>query len=410
MKKTMNQITKKSINKIFLLFLLLSLILPLKAFAQTDKLNIYLFYGESCPHCKELEEFLEPYLKENENVILNKYEVWNNKDNQEKLNEVQKILNDNSSGVPYLIIGNNIITGYDSEITPERIKNTINYYQNIEYKDKVGIYLGTTTEEKEQGKNDIKKYEDEEINIPILGKKKGKEVSILLSAIIIGLVDGFNPCAMWILIFLISMLLGIKDKKRKWILGITFLLSSGVVYFLFLISWLNLAVFLNKIIFIRMGISLIAIFFGLLTVLKFFFVHEEDGCEVVDQKRRKKIITSIKKIVKEKSFALAVLGIIILAVSVNIIELLCSLGLPVMFTQILTINELSKISQIIYSIIYVIFFLIDDIIIFFIAMKTLEIKAISNKFGKYSHLIGGIIMLIIGFLMLYKPEWLMFNF
>ena len=159
-----------------------------------------------------------------------------------------------------------------------------------------------------------------------------------------------------------------------------------------------------------MGISLIAIFFGLLTVLKFFFVHEEDGCEVVDQKRRKKIITSIKKIVKEKSFALAVLGIIILAVSVNIIELLCSLGLPVMFTQILTINELSKISQIIYSIIYVIFFLIDDIIIFFIAMKTLEIKAISNKFGKYSHLIGGIIMLIIGFLMLYKPEWLMFNF
>ena len=69
-----------------------------------------------------------------------------------------------------------------------------------------------------------------------------------------------------------------------------------------------------------------------------------------------------------------------------------------------------EISQIIYSIIYVIFFLIDDIIIFFIAMKTLEIKAISNKFGKYSHLIGGIIMLIIGFLMLYKPEWLMFNF
>lgn len=410
MKNKAYQTTKKSLSKILLVFLLISLILPLKTFADSNKINIYLFYGESCPHCKELEEFLEPYLKENENVILNKYEVWNDKDNQEKLNEVRKILNDNSNGVPYLVIGNNVITGYDSEFTPERIKNTINYYQNIEYKDKVGIYLGTTTEEKENEKNDIKKYEDEEINIPILGKKKGKEVPILLSAIIIGLVDGFNPCAMWILIFLISMLLGIKDKKRKWILGITFLLSSAVVYFLFLISWLNLAVFLNKIIFIRMGISLIAVFFGLLTILKFFFVHEEDGCEVVDQKRRKKIITSIKKIVKEKSFVLAILGIIVLAVSVNIIELLCSLGLPVMFTQILTINGLSKTSQIIYSIIYVIFFLIDDIIVFFIAMKTLEIKAISNKFGKYSHLIGGIIMLIIGFLMLYKPEWLMFNF
>ena len=215
---------------------------------------------------------------------------------------------------------------------------------------------------------------------------------------------------MWILIFLISMLLGMKDSKRKWALGITFLVSSALVYFLFLISWLNLAVFLNKIIFVRMGISIIAVFFGLLTILKFFFVKEDDGCEVVDKKGRKKIINSIKKIIKEKSFILALLGVVVLAASVNIIELLCSLGLPVMFTQILTVNEVSKLSQVIYSLIYVLFFLIDDIVIFIIAMKTFEIKAISNKFGKYSHLIGGVIMLIIGFLMIYKPEWLMFNF
>ena len=141
----------------------------------TTKTTIKVFYGDGCPFCKALFSFLDNLSDDYKSCYtLEKYEVWNNKDNQEKLNEVQKILNDNSSGVPYLIIGNNIITGYDSEITPERIKNTINYYQNIEYKDKVGIYLGTTTEEKEQGKNDIKKYEDEEINIPILGKKKGK--------------------------------------------------------------------------------------------------------------------------------------------------------------------------------------------------------------------------------------------
>ena len=130
----------------------------------------------------------------------------------------------------------------------------------------------------------------------------------------------------------------------------------------------------------------------------------------MDKKGRKKIINSIKKIIKEKSFILALLGVVVLAASVNIIELLCSLGLPVMFTQILTVNEVSKLSQVIYSLIYVLFFLIDDIVIFIIAMKTFEIKAISNKFGKYSHLIGEIIMLIIGFLMIYKPEWLMFNF
>lgn len=409
-KKMTKGIQENNFIKLFKILFIITLFFPIVIFGKAKELNIYLFYGDKCPHCAELEKFLEQYLDDNKNVILNKYEVWSNKENQEKYKEVQKILNDYSNGVPYLIIGNNVITGYDSEITPERIKNTITYYSNFDYKDKVGIYLGTTTEEEENLKEDGKKYEDAEVNIPILGKKKSKEVPILLSTILIGLVDGFNPCAMWILIFLISMLLGMKNVKRKWALGITFLLSSALVYFLFLISWLNLAVFLNNIILIRMGISIIAVFFGILTILKFFFVKKDDGCEVVDKSGRKKIINSIKKIIKEKSFILALFGIVVLAASVNVIELLCSLGLPVMFTQILTINEVSKTAQIIYSLIYVFFFLIDDIVVFTIAMKTLEIKAISNKFGKYSHLIGGIIMLIIGFLMIYKPEWLMFNF
>ena len=342
---------------------------------------------------------------------MHKYEIWYDTDNVKKYNEVNKILNDNSNSIPYLIIGNNTISGYTEDITDEEIKNTISFYKNKKYKDKVGIYLGVV-DENDSGEDNIK-YDSKKFNIPVLGKVDAKKVSISLSAIVIGLVDGFNPCAMWILIFLISMLLGMKNKKRMWALGITFLVSSALVYFWFLISWLNLAVFLNKIVYIRIAISTVAIIFGAHQILKFIssvFNQKDDGCEVVDTKNRKKIIKSINRIVKEKSFILALVGIILLAASVNIIELLCSLGLPVMFSEILAVNDISKTGQILYSLLYVFFFLIDDIIVFIIAMKTLEIKAISNKFGKYSHLIGGLIMLIIGLLMILKPEWLMFNF
>lgn len=388
-----------------LLFLLL--FIPFLVFGSEKDLNIYLFYGDGCPHCKEEEKWFESYLKKNDYIKIHRYEVWYNKDNQEKYSKVHDILNDTSSGIPYLIIGETVISGFDEEITPERIKNAVEYYKNINYKDKVGIYLGIVEDKnEEETKTD---YQESEVKIPILGKQKIKDVSIGLSAVVIGLVDGFNPCAMWILLFLISMLLGMKNRKRMWTLGITFLISSALVYFLFLISWLNLAVFLNKILYIRVAIAFVAVLFGVIQVNSFFF-KKDDGCEVVDTKNRKKIIKSIQKIVKEKSFILALLGIILLAASVNIVELLCSLGLPVMFTQILTINEVSKFGQILYSLIYILFFMIDDIIIFIIAMKTLEIKAISNKYGKYSHLIGGLIMIIIGILMIYKPEWLMFNF
>ena len=398
-------------KKILYIILCFLAFVPSIVFASEKELNIYLFYGDGCPHCAAEEKFLNEYLKKEKNVKLHKYEIWYDTDNVKKYNEVNKILNDNSNSIPYLIIGNNTISGYTEDITDEEIKNTISFYKNKKYKDKVGIYLGVVNEN-DSGEDNIK-YDSKKFNIPVLGKVDAKKVSISLSAIVIGLVDGFNPCAMWILIFLISMLLGMKNKKRMWALGITFLVSSALVYFLFLISWLNLAVFLNKIVYIRIAISTVAIIFGAHQILKFIssvFNQKDDGCEVVDTKNRKKIIKSINRIVKEKSFILALVGIILLAASVNIIELLCSLGLPVMFSEILAVNDISKTGQILYSLLYVFFFLIDDIIVFIIAMKTLEIKAISNKFGKYSHLIGGLIMLIIGLLMILKPEWLMFNF
>lgn len=394
-------------KKLTYILLFLIMFIPCVIFGSEKYLNIYLFYGDGCPHCAEEEEWFKTYLEKNKNIKIHRYEVWYDKDNQEKYSKVHEILNDKSSGIPYLVIGESVISGFDKDLTPERIRNAVEYYSNVNYKDKVGMYLGVVSES-ETGQDETK-YEDTKVKIPLLGTKEAKDVSIGLSAILIGVVDGFNPCAMWILLFLISMLLGMKNKKRMWILGITFLASSALVYFLFLLSWLNLSVFLNKVLYIRVAISFFAVLFGVLQVVNFIF-KKDDGCEVVDNKNRKRIIKSIQKIIKEKSFILAILGIILLAASVNIIELLCSLGLPVMFTQILAINEVSKVGQILYSLLYVLFFMIDDIIIFIIAMKTLEIKAISNKYGKYSHLIGGLIMIIIGVLMVYKPEWLMFNF
>ena len=139
-------------------------------------------------------------------------------------------------------------------------------------------------------------------------------------------------------------------------------------------------------------------------------LKKDTGCEVVDSKKRKNIIEKIKKFTLEKSLILGLLGVMTLAVSVNFIELACSAGLPLLFTQILALNNLSKLSYMIYILIYIFFFLIDDIIVFVIAMFTLKITGISNKYSKYSHLIGGIIMLLIGLLMIIKPEWLMLNF
>ena len=130
---------------------------------------------------------------------------------------------------------------------------------------------------------------------------------------------------------------------------------------------------------------------------------------MVSKKDRRKIMDKVKQIVSEKRFAIAIVGVMLLAASVNIIELLCSVGIPLIFSQVLSMNNLTSFEYMLYMLTYITFFLIDDIIIFAIAMSTSKITAISTKYTKYSHLVAGILMLIMGVLMLIKPELLMFN-
>lgn len=418
----------------FLIVFAVFLLLPVSAKADEKVINIHLFYGNGCPHCAAEEEFLSDYLKDRTDVKLYKYEIWYDSHNQELLSKVQKEMGTtNKNGVPFTVIGKKTIVGYADGVTDEQIKDAINYYLNNDYRDYAGEITGkvkkaevkeditkdeSKTEDKKENKiekaDDTKDSDqtDENVTVPVLGKINAKKVSLPILAVVLGFVDGFNPCAMWILIFLITMLFNMKDRKKMWILGLTFILTSGIVYLMFMLAWLNLATFISKIAFIRLLIAVIALVVGLINIYKYIdsLKKKDEGCDVVDKKDRKKIMEKIISITHEKKFIIALFGIMVLAASVNIIELMCSIGIPLLFTQILAMNNLSTFSYMIYMFIYIFFFLIDDIVIFVISMVTLKVTGLSTKYTKYSHLVGGIIMLIIGLLLIIKPELLMFNF
>ena len=223
-----------------------------------------------------------------------------------------------------------------------------------------------------------------------------------------GILDGFNPCAMWTLVFLISLLLGMKDKKRMWILGTTFIIASAGVYFLFMAAWLNLILFLGFIIWIRIAIAALA-FYGGIYHLKEFFTEKDATCKVTGTESRQKVFARLKEIVHENSFLWAMGGIILLAGAVNLVELICSAGLPAIYTQVLALNNLAKWQYYLYIVGYIFFFMLDDLIVFFVAITTLQMTGLTTKYTRASKLIGGILMLIIGLLLMFKPEWLMFG-
>ena len=403
--------TKK---KLFFISLLFLIICSVENVFAKEQVNLYFFHGDGCPHCAEEEKFLAKIEKKYSYVKIIRYEVWKNKSNALLMDRVGNRYDVATSSVPLTIISGTAFSGY-SESIGIRIERAIKYYkdnpkENVNYVSQ--IKNGTFDEDEIKdsfSEADKKTDESTKIKLPILGKINLKDFSLPTAATLIGLVDGFNPCAMWVLLFLISMLLGMKDRKRMWILGLTFLLSSALVYMAIMLSWFNIVVNVMASVIFRNIISVIAII-GSIINLRAFFKSNDSGCEVVNDKRRKKVISKIKDFTKEKSLFIALGGVIFLAVSVNVIELACSAGLPLVFTQLLAINNVSSFESFIYTLIYIFFFLIDDTIIFLIAMSTTKIHTISTKYNKYSHLIGGILMLIIGILLLVKPEWLMFNF
>lgn len=395
--------------KKYLILLLLLILIPLKSLAQ-DKVNIYVFHQYTCPHCKAALTYLDELKDKRDDFMVYDYELAKeehafNRIQYQKICEALKI---DIQSVPLIIIGNEYFIGF-SDSKKDEINKYIDFYKDKNYKDIAGITLDLVDDD---GNSKIIPYGDKEYTVDtIFGKINLKNLSLPIITIVIGFVDGFNPCAMWILLFLITMLFNMKDKKKMWILGLSFIGTSAFMYFLFLMAWINVNNFINSIHFLQIIVGIFAIIFGGYNLYNYFKERKEnDGCTVIKKEKRKFVTKNVTKIVENKYFILSILGVMALAVIVNLIELLCSLGLPTMYTEILSMNNLTTGEYIRYNILYVIFFIIDDLVIFVISMITLKSTAISTKYNKYSHLIGGIIMLLIGILIIFKPEWLSFNF
>ncbi|MBD3248064.1 hypothetical protein GF382_02130, partial [Candidatus Falkowbacteria bacterium] len=401
---------KKILALAFSIFILLNLAVPVQA-AQKD---IYFFYGDGCPHCAKEEKFLDSIGDDYPEINIKEYEVWNSRENAKLLSEAADRLEINIPGVPVLIIGDKAVIGYhNDQTTGSEIRALLDEYASGECQDAVGSILDNGEEEKcEHGcekdgecthdcgcsaDTDRTESLSQKITLPFLGEADVKDFSLPLLTVTIGILDGFNPCAMWVLLFLITLLLGMCDRRKMWILGLAFIITSALVYFLFLAAWLKLFLFIGFLSFIRWIIGAVAIGSGAYH-LKEYFTNKEGACKVTGGEKKKKIFDKLKEVISQKSFLLSLLGIIVLAAIVNMVELVCSAGLPAVYTQVLALSNLANWQYYGYLLLYIFFFMLDDLLIFFIAMTTLKMTGISTKYTRYSNLIGGILILIIGIL------------
>lgn len=309
-----------------LFFIILFLFVSLKVEA-TEPINAYLFYGQDCPHCAKESEFLESLKEQYPQLEIRRFEIYYNQDNAKLMQTIAQTLNINISGVPFLFIEDQYFIGYTENITSTEIKNKIDYCLNNNCSDVVKkildleaskeqivesekIIINSQDEQKEINSeqeqiinfsenkenniseiifNNSNNEEQKKISIPFFGVIDIKNFSLPVLSMIIGLLDGFNPCAMWTLLFLISLLLGMKDRRKMWILGSAFIISSAVVYFVFMSAWLNLILFLGFIVWLRIIIGLVALGGGSYSLKEFFTNKNIAGCKVINSDKKQKL-------------------------------------------------------------------------------------------------------------------------
>ncbi|MGD9601578.1 MAG: glutaredoxin family protein [Gammaproteobacteria bacterium] len=239
----------------------------------------------------------------------------------------------------------------------------------------------------------------------VWGELSVERLGLPLFALALGLIDGFNPCAMWVLLFLLSLLVRLRDRRRLALIGGTFVLASGAVYFAFMATWLNLFLAIGLSDPLRDLLAGIALLIGVLNV-KDFVAFGHGPSLAIPASRRPGLYVRMRALLETRALAASMVSVAILAILVNFVELLCTAGLPAMFTAILAQHPLSPTVRYGYLGLYILGFMADDALMVGTATFALSSGRLGERGARRLKLLSGVVMLSLGAVMLVRPEWL----
>lgn len=247
--------------------------------------------------------------------------------------------------------------------------------------------------------------DEQSIAIPWLGELRVADVGLPFFTLLVGLVDGFNPCAMWILVFLLSVLVNIPDRRKIIAIAGTFVLVSGLAYFAFMAAWLNLFVLIGIARPVQILLACMALFIGVINV-KDFFAFKKGISFSIPESQKPGLVKRVRSIVTAKYLTVAIAGAVSLAVVVNLVELLCTAGLPALYTQILTMHAMPWWKNYLYLALYIVAYMFDDAMLLTVAVVTLSHHKLQENEGRWLKLVSGVVILLLGLVMLFRPDWL----
>jgi glutaredoxin len=352
--------------------------------------EIEVFVRDGCSHCQAAENFLDALADEQPGLHVTVVDVRRNPDALARLFELSAKAGIAQPGVPTIRIGGELIVGFDTPATTgAQIRAALGHAQRPAGTSSASV-CGVADETVCQAPN------DDSIKIPFTGRQVSvAELGLPMFTIVIGLLDGFNPCSMWVLILMISMLASLGDRRRMLVIAGTFIAIEGIAYFGFMAAWLNLFLLVGLSRLSEIAIALLAIIAGAIN-FKDFWAFGRGITLSIPASAKPGIYARLRAILQTKNLWPALAGTVVLAVLVQIVELLCTSGFPALYTRILTLRNLDSVDYYGYLLLYDLMYMLDDIIVLGIGIVTLSQRRLQEKEGRFLKLLAGLVMLGLG--------------
>lgn len=362
--------------------------------------DIEVFASPRCPHCHAAALFLERLQLERPALTLLLHNVDDEPEALERLRELSTRFGHQTVGVPTFYLRGELIVGFAGpDTTGERIRNLLEPRAPPVDACLPGQVDPCGTDGRQT------RATVERVETTLFGPLDASQLGLPLFTLTLGLLDGLNPCAMWVLLFLLSILVNLRDRARMVMIASTFVLVSGLIYFAFMAAWLN--------IFLVIGFSrtIQVLLGGIALVVGTFHVKDSValGAGVsltIPESAKPGIYARVRRIMQADNTAGALVGVVLLAALVNAVELLCTAGFPAVYTHILAGRELPWWSYYGYLGLYNLAYIVDDAAMVTIAIVTLQHRKLQERAGRWLKLMSGLVMLALGAVLLAKPEWL----
>jgi len=376
----------------------------------TPTVRLYYFFSPTCPHCQAAAPYIDELKARWPWLEVKKYSVKDNRANAKFYYDTALSLGTKALSVPGFVFCRQVLIGYDTaETTGAEIARALEACRQRQLDEGIRTLSATPMPAgNERGVPQTQVMEDRagtKVNLPFVGMVDAKAFSLPVLTVVLAGMDAFNPCAFFVLLFLLSLLVHAKSRARMAIVGGTFVLFSGLVYFVFMAAWLNVFLIAGELRMITVLAGLLALLVAALNIKDFFWFKQGPSLSIPES-AKPGLFKRMRGIIATGSLGPMLVSTVLLAIVANSYELLCTAGFPMVYTRVLTLAQLETWQYYAWLAVYNVIYVIPLLAIVIVFVKTMGARKLTESEGRILKLVSGFMMLGFGLMLLAAPQWL----